>query len=164
MADQGSAGAMPGHSAYPRIFSPARIGSLTLANRSMVAPLTRTSATVDGKVLPEMVDYYAEFARGGWGVVIAEATYIDLAYSQGYNNQPGMAYGVQQQSWKPVVEAAHKAGMPIFLQIYHGGAINQGNHWKVDSISASPIQPLGEQIDRYNGSGPFQKPREITQS
>jgi 2,4-dienoyl-CoA reductase-like NADH-dependent reductase (Old Yellow Enzyme family) len=164
MADQTPPAALPGHAAYPHVFSPGKIGSLMLANRSMVAPLTRTSATVDGKVLPEMVEYYAEFARGGWGLVIAEATYIDLAYSQGYNNQPGMAYGVQQQSWKPVVEAAHKAGMPIFLQIYHGGAINQGNHWKVDSISASPIQPLGEQIDRYGGSGPFQKPREITRA
>ena len=38
-------------------------------------------------------------ARGGWGLVIAEATYIDVAYSQGYNNQPGIAYGEQQASW-----------------------------------------------------------------
>ena len=65
MSDQGSPSALPGHSTYPRVFSPGKIGSLTVANRSMVSPLTRTSATVDGKVLPEMVDYYAEFARGG---------------------------------------------------------------------------------------------------
>ena len=109
-----------------------------------------------------MVEYYEEFAKGGWGVVIAEATYIDTAYSQGYFNQPGMAYGLQQESWKPVIEACHKAGTPIFLQIFHGGAINQGNHWVVGSISASDVQPLGGQIDRYGGSGPFQQPRPIT--
>ncbi len=162
MVEQTATGQQPGHKAFPRVFSPGKIGSLTLKNRAMVAPLTRTSATVEGRVTQEMIDYYAEFARGGWGLVIAEASYIDLAYSQGYNNQPGMAYGLQQESWKPLVEAVHKAGMPIFLQIYHGGAVNQGNHWKVGSISPSPIQPLGGQIDRYGGSGPFQKPREIT--
>ena len=136
MAEQ-AMGAMPGHKTYPRIFSAGRIGELTLANRCLVAPLTRTSATPDGRVTREMVDYYAEYARGGWGLVIAEATYIDTAYSQGYNNQPGIAYGVQQESWKPVVEASHKAGTPIFLQIFHAGAVNQGNHWQVGSISAS---------------------------
>jgi 2,4-dienoyl-CoA reductase-like NADH-dependent reductase (Old Yellow Enzyme family) len=162
MADQAGAGPLPGHKAFPRIFSQGRIGGLTLRNRSMVAPLTRTSATVDGRVTQEMIDYYAEFARGGWGLVIAEATYIDIAYSQGYNNQPGIAYGVQQESWKPVVEAAHKAGTPIFLQIFHAGAVNQGNHWKIGSIAPSNVQPLGNQIDRYGGSGPFQTPREIT--
>lgn len=162
MADQGSAGRLPGHTSYPHVFAAGRIGSLTLANRAMVAPLTRTSATVDGRVTQEMIDYYAEFARGGWGLVIAEASYVDTAYSQGYNNQPGMAYGMQQESWKPLVEAVHKAGMPIFLQIYHGGAVNQGNHWKVGSIAPSAIQPLGGQIDRYGGSGPFQMPREIS--
>jgi 2,4-dienoyl-CoA reductase-like NADH-dependent reductase (Old Yellow Enzyme family) len=152
----------PGIKAYPHVFAEGRIGSLTLANRSMVAPLTRTSATVDGKVTPAMIDYYAEFARGGWGLIIAEASYIDLAYSQGYNNQPGIAYGEQQASWKPLVEACHKAGTPIFLQIFHGGSINQGNHWKVGSIAASAVRPRGEQIDRYGGSGPFQMPRAIT--
>ena len=50
----------------------------------------------------------------------------------------------------------------MFLQIYHGGAVNQGNHWKVGSIAPSAVQPLGGQIDRYGGSGPFQMPREIT--
>jgi len=74
MAEKDSTGTLPGHKAFPHIFSPARIGTLTLKNRAIVAPLTRTSATLDGRVTPEMVDYYAEFARGGWGLVTAEAT------------------------------------------------------------------------------------------
>lgn len=156
--------ALPGLGAFTHIFAAGQLGNLALANRAMVAPLTRTSATADGCATPEMAEYYAEFARGGWGLVIAEATYIDTAYSQGYFNQPGIANDTQQQSWKPVVEACHKAGTPILLQIFHGGAINQGNHWIDGSISASPVQPLGEQIDRYGGSGPFQTPREITRA
>jgi len=147
---------------YPRLFSPGRIGTVELKNRSIVAPMTRTSATVDGLVTRPMMEYYAEFARGGWGLVYTEAAYIDKAYSQGYNSQPGIADSVQRDAWKPVVEACHREGVPIFMQIYHAGAVNQGNHWIQGSIAPSGVQPKGEQIDRYGGKGPFQMPREIT--
>lgn len=148
--------------AYPHLFTPGKLGSLEMRNRAIVAPMTRASATADGLVTEQMVEYYAEFARGGWGMVETEAAYIDLAYSQGYLFQPGIANEAQQESWRPVVEAAHREGTPIFMQIFHGGAINQGNNWVEGSISASPIQPRGQQIDRYRGHGKFQTPREIT--
>lgn len=147
---------------YPRLFSPGRIGTVDLKNRSIVAPMTRTSATVEGLVTGPMVDYYTEFARGGWGLVYTEAAYIDKAYSQGYNNQPGIADSVQRDSWKRVVEAIHREDVPVFMQIYHSGAVNQGNHWVRGSIAPSVVQPKGQQIDRYGGQGPFQVPREIT--
>jgi len=133
-----------------------------LANRAIVSPMTRTSATEDGLATDTMVDYYAEYARGGWGLVMTEATYVDLKYSQGYNDQPGMANDVQQESWRKVIDAVHAEGVPFFMQLFHAGAINQGNHWVKGSISPSAVPPLGEQIGRYNGSGPFQTPREIT--
>ena len=148
---------------YPTLFSPGRLGPLALANRTIVAPLTRASATVDGLVTDQMRDYYGDFARGGWGLVETEATYIDLKYSQGYDYQPGIANDAQAESWRKVVEAAHAAGTPIMMQIFHCGAINQGNNWVEGSISASAVQPVGTQIDRYRGGkGPFQMPREIT--
>ena len=95
---------------YPQVFSAGRIGDVPLKNRAIVAPMTRTSATVDGRATPIMVDYYAEFARNGWGLVIVEATYIDKRYSQGYNNQPGIADDTQRDAWQPVVDACHRAG------------------------------------------------------
>jgi 2,4-dienoyl-CoA reductase-like NADH-dependent reductase (Old Yellow Enzyme family) len=151
-----------GAARYPRLFSPGRIGTVGLKNRSIVAPMTRTSATVEGLVTSPMVDYYMEFARGGWGLVYTEAAYIDKAYSQGYNNQPGIADSVQRDAWKPVVEAIHHEGVPVFMQIYHAGAVNQGNHWVRGSIAPSVVQPKGQQIDRYGGQGLFQVPREIS--
>jgi 2,4-dienoyl-CoA reductase-like NADH-dependent reductase (Old Yellow Enzyme family) len=147
---------------YPKLFSAGRLGNVTLKNRAIVAPMTRTSATPDGRATSIMADYYAEFARGGWGLVIAEATYIDKQYSQGYNNQPGIADDAQRDAWKPIVEACHRAGTPVFLQLIHAGAVNQGNRWVQGSIAPSPIQPKGEQIDRYGGKGPFQMPRMTT--
>ena len=148
---------------YPTLFSPARFGSLDLANRTIVAPMTRASATEDGIVTDQMCGYYADFGRGGWGLVETEAAYIDLKYSQGYDYQPGIASDAQQESWRKVVDAVHAAGSPIMLQIFHCGAINQGNHWVEGSIAPSVVQPKGIQIDRYRGGhGPFQVPREIS--
>jgi 2,4-dienoyl-CoA reductase-like NADH-dependent reductase (Old Yellow Enzyme family) len=49
------------------------------------------------------------------------------------------------------------------MQLFHGGAVNQGNHWVEGSIAPSAIPPKGVQISRYRGNGgPFQTPREIT--
>jgi 2,4-dienoyl-CoA reductase-like NADH-dependent reductase (Old Yellow Enzyme family) len=94
--------------------------------------------------------------------VFTEATYIDEAYSQGYINQPGIANEAQQAAWRQVVDAVHAEGVPIFMQLIHAGAVNQGNRWVNGSIAPSAVQPLNEQIARYGGSGKFQTPREIT--
>lgn len=152
----------PGTDAYPTLFSPGKIGTVELANRAIVSPMTRTSATDDGLATDAMVDYYTEFARGGWGLVMTEATYIDLEYSQGYGNQPGMASDAQQEAWRKVLDAVHAEGMPCFMQLFHAGAVNQGNNWVEGSVAPSAVPPLGEEIPRYNGRGPFQTPREIT--
>ncbi len=126
--------------------------------------MTRTSATDDGLVTDEMVDHYRAFARGGWGLVFTEATYTDKQYSQGYINQPGIADAEQARSWSGVVDVFRENDVPVFMQLIHAGAVNQGNHWKEGSIAPSAIRPINEQIDRYNGSGPFQVPKEITKS
>lgn len=151
-----------GTAAYPTLFSPGRLGHLHLANRIVVSPMTRTSATPDGRATAQMADYYAAYARGGFGLVMTEATYIDKAYSQGYANQPGMAEEGQQEAWRQVVDAVHREGVPILMQLFHAGAVNQGNHWVRGSIAPSVVQPIGEQIARYGGVGKFQVPREIT--
>jgi 2,4-dienoyl-CoA reductase-like NADH-dependent reductase (Old Yellow Enzyme family) len=150
-----------GTATYPTLFSHGQLDNLQLANRIVVSPMTRTSATPDGRATGQMASYYAEYARGAFGLVMTEATYIDKAYSQGYANQPGIADDVQQEAWRKVVEAVHSEGFPVLMQLFHAGAVNQGNNWIKGSIAPSVVQPLGEQIARYNGIGKFQVPREI---
>lgn len=148
---------------FPTLFSSAQLGTLSLRNRVLVSSLTRTSATADGQVTPEMIRYYENFARGGWGLVATEATYIDQKFSQGYFFQPGIANDEQARSWSEVVSAVHAHGTPIVMQLFHAGAVNQGNHWVAGSIAPSAVAPKGMQISRYRGhNGPFQTPREIT--
>lgn len=149
---------------YPRLFSSGTLGALRLENRIVVSPMTRTSAIPDGHASAQMVEYYRAFARGGFGLVITEAAYIDCAYSQGYANQPGIALDSHAQAWRPIVDALHAESVPVLMQIFHAGAVNQGNCWIEGSIAPSPVQPLGEQIARYGGVGKFQVPREITRA
>ncbi len=153
----------PGVEKYPNIFAPGAIRGVETANRTVVSPMTRTSATDDGLATDQMAEYYASFARGGWGLIVTEGVYIDLKYSQGYLYQPGIATDEQRDSWRKVVDAVHAEGAPIFMQIFHCGAINQGNNWVDGSIAPSVVTPKGKQIPRYRGSGDvFQTPREIT--
>ena len=85
------------------IFAPTVINGHTVKNRLSVAPMTRVTATEDGRPSETMTRYYERFARGGFGTVITEGIYTDQAFSQGYVHQPGMTDEAQANAWKPVV-------------------------------------------------------------
>jgi 2,4-dienoyl-CoA reductase-like NADH-dependent reductase (Old Yellow Enzyme family) len=140
----------------------ARIGRLQLANRLTVAPMTRVSAASDGTPTAEMADYYREFARGGFGLVISEGTYTDTAHSQGYVNQPGMATGRHVDGWRRVTDAVHTAGSPMLLQLMHAGALSQGNSHTAETIAPSAVTPIGQMLEEYGGAGQWPVPREMT--
>lgn len=144
------------------LFTPTAIGSLQLANRTAVAPMTRTSATADGLATPRMAEYYAEYARGGFGLVITEGSYPDTIASQGYLDQPGIATDAQTEAWRAVVDAVHAEGAAIVLQLMHAGPIAQGNSYGVTPGGPSAVQPVGEQLSIYRGDGAFGVPREMT--
>ena len=141
--------------------APQRIGAIDLKNRLAVAPMTRVSAAPDGTPTDEMVSYYAEFARGGFGVVITEGTYTDVAHSQSYLNQPGLAVDAHVEGWRRVVDAVHAEGVPLIAQLMHAGALSQGNSYGIGTIAPSPIAPRGEMLEEYGGSGSWPTPREM---
>lgn len=146
------------------LFQSVKVGAATLANRVGVAPMTRTSATPDGRATAEMVRYYAKFARGGFGLIITEGAYPDNRYSQGYLNQPGLIDDEQVRAWKAVTDAVHQAGAKIFVQLMHAGALSQGNRFTEQTIAPSAVPPRGEQMKAYGGEGGFPIPREATKA
>ncbi len=109
------------------LFETFEFEGVSLDNRVGLAPMTRTSATDDGRATERMARYYAKFARGGFGFLVSEGVYPDTEYSQGYLNQPGLATEEQTDAWEKVTEAVHEEGKPIFAQLMHAGAISQGN-------------------------------------
>ena len=126
--------------------------------------MTRTSATEEGLATEEMAQYYANFARGGFGLIFTEGTYTDKLFSQGYLNQPGIAEKEQADSWKKVVDAVHEEGAKIVMQLMHAGALSQGNRFKEGTKGPSAVDPKGEQLAFYGGLGKFQTPEEMTQA
>lgn len=146
------------------LFSRIETDTLSLDNRAGLAPMTRTSAHENGCATEEMAQYYANFARGGFGFIMTEGTYTDELYSQGYLNQPGIATEEQTESWKKVIKAVHEEGAIVISQLMHAGALTQGNIHKDHTKGPSAVKPKGEQLEFYGGKGEFQLPEEMTET
>ncbi|GAA2793391.1 NADH:flavin oxidoreductase [Saccharopolyspora taberi] len=145
-------------SVHPAL-NPVRLAGTTIANRAVVAPMSRVSTGGDGVATAEMADYYAEFARGGFGLVITEGTYTDSAHSQAYPDQPGIVTAEQVAAWRRVTDAVHACGSPIVLQLMHAGALSQ----TLDrTIAPSAVAPKGQKMPAYGGRGPFPLPAAAT--
>lgn len=144
------------------LFNPGRIGNVTLNNRMVVAPMTRVSASEDGIASERMKKYYADFARGGFGLVISEGIYIDKAWSQTYAFQSGLTSSGQAAGWRGITDAVHQQGGRIFAQIQHSGALSQGNYHLQGTVAPSAVRPSGQQMAFYRGEGEYPIPRELS--
>ncbi|MDR1229036.1 MAG: alkene reductase [Azoarcus sp.] len=105
----------------PTLFDSLQLGDLALPNRIVMAPLTRCRAG-DGRT-PNglMAEYYVQ--RASAGLILSEATAV-TPQGVGYPDSPGIWNDEQIAGWKPVVEAVHKAGGRIFMQLWHVGRIS----------------------------------------
>lgn len=104
---------------FPHLFSPFTLGDITLPNRLVMAPMTRSRAT--GNVPNAlMVDYYAQ--RADAGLIITEGT-APSPNGLGYPRIPGMYSPEQIAGWRTVTDAVHAKGGHIFVQLMHVGRI-----------------------------------------
>ncbi len=104
---------------YNRLFSEYKIGDLTLKNRAVMAPMTRSRA-IDNIPNALMAEYYAQ--RADAGLIITEGT-SPTVNGIGYSRIPGIYSDAQVEGWKQVTKAVHDAGGAIFLQLMHCGRI-----------------------------------------
>ncbi len=109
----------------PSLFSPLRLGDLTLPNRVIMAPLTRCRAGVERIPNAMMAEYYAQ--RASAGLLITEATIVS-AQGAGYPATPGIWSAEQVAGWKLTTQAVHAAGGRIFLQLWHVGRISHPDY------------------------------------
>jgi 2,4-dienoyl-CoA reductase-like NADH-dependent reductase (Old Yellow Enzyme family) len=108
--------------AMPTLFAPLKLGAIQLPNRIIMAPLTRSRATPDGRVpTPLQVEYYTQ--RASAGLILSEATSVS-AMGVGYAATPGIWSDEQTEGWKSVTRAVHDAGGRIVLQLWHVGRIS----------------------------------------
>ncbi|MCY1271158.1 N-ethylmaleimide reductase [compost metagenome] len=103
------------------LFDPIKIGELELANRIIMAPLTRCRAGEERVPNALMAEYYAQ--RASAGLIISEATSV-TPMGVGYANTPGIWSDAQVRGWRLVTQAVHEQGGKIFLQLWHVGRIS----------------------------------------
>ncbi|PZN98790.1 MAG: 12-oxophytodienoate reductase [Alphaproteobacteria bacterium] len=120
------------------LFRPFTVKSLTLPNRIVMAPMTR-SFSPGGIPTSDVAAYYRRRAEGGVGLIITEGTVVERPAARNDVAVP-VFHGEALPEWKKVVEEVHAAGGLIAPQIWHVGASRgQGADWqplgKVDSPS-----------------------------
>jgi len=109
----------------PTLYDPIRVGDIALANRIVMAPLTRNRAGA-GQVPTElMLQYYRQRANPetGAGLIVTEASQIS-PMGQGYLDTPGIHTPEQAAGWKRVTDAVHAEGGRIVIQLWHVGRIS----------------------------------------
>lgn len=106
------------------LFRPFSLGSMTLNNRIVMAPMTRTSSP-DNVPDQKVLEYYERRARGGVGLIVTEGVLIDHKAASGFPDVPAL-YGERALAgWKPVVDAVHRAGAKIAPQLWHVGGVRR---------------------------------------
>lgn len=121
---------MTDNSTRTDLFSPMEMGAIKLANRIVMAPVTRSRYCEDGIPNELHATYYAQ--RASAGLIIAEATNIS-PQGRGYAATPGIWSEEQVAGWKKVTDLVHAAGGKIVSQLWHVGR-----------FSSVELQPNGE--------------------
>ena len=116
------------------LFDPVQVGAIALANRIVMAPLTRNRAP-DAIPTPLMTTYYTQ--RASAGLLITEATAISQQ-GQGYSDVPGLYAQEQVDGWKAITKSVHDAGGKIVTQLWHVGRIS---HSELQPHFGKPVAP-----------------------
>ena len=117
------------------LFEPTQAGALKLANRIVMAPLTRNRAGPGLVPGPFAAEYYAQ--RASAGLIIAEATQVS-AQAQGYADTPGCYTDDQVRGWQKVTGAVHAKGGAIVVQLWHTGRVS---HTSFQKDGQAPVGP-----------------------
>ncbi|EEA02942.1 NADH:flavin oxidoreductase/NADH oxidase [Burkholderia sp. H160] len=104
-----------------KLFDPVRLGGLTLQNRLVMAPMTRSRAQFDGTPGELAATYYAQ--RASIGLIVSEGTQPSDD-GQGYLTTPGIYTDAHVTGWKKTAEAVHARGSHLFIQLMHAGRMS----------------------------------------
>jgi N-ethylmaleimide reductase len=126
-----------------KLWEPVKVGALTLPNRVVMAPMTRSRATAAGVPTALNATYYGQ--RASVGLIVAEGTQPSAA-GQGYLFTPGIYTKEQIAGWRLVTDAVHAAGGKIFIQIMHVGRIGHPSNLPGGGLPVAPsaVRPAGQ--------------------
>ena len=141
------------------VYSDYRLGELSLPNRFVMSPMTRSRALAGNVPNPLAAIYYAQRATAG--LLITEGTQVS-PQGVGYIRTPGIHSAEQVAGWKVVTDAVHAAGGRIFAQLWHVGRVSHPDfHGGALPVGPSAIAAVGEAYT-VNGRQTLEAPRALT--
>lgn len=153
------------------LFQPYQLGKLSLKNRIIMPPMTRSRAQNGEVATTLMAEYYGQ--RASAGLIISEGTQISRQ-GQGYAWTPGIYTQDQIDGWRKVTDAVHERDGLMFAQLWHVGRVS---HTSIQENGQQPVAPsaiLAEGVKVFldlEGKGPLagvgemiqhSMPRELT--
>ncbi len=135
------------HPQYPYLFSPLRVGSITVPNR-LVFSAHLTNLAQANRPGPDLVAYYEERARGGAGLIITEEQSVhptDHPYERlikAFDESVVPAY-------RELTGRVHAHGTPVLAQINHNGGQASSLYTRLPVWAPSPIaDPLFREVPK----------------
>lgn len=150
-----------------RLLSPFSLGNVTLANRVVMAPMTRQRSRIDGMPVDVNRLYYQQ--RASAGLIITEGLYPSLM-GKGYVFAPGLVSEDHATGWREVTDAVHADGGVIFAQIMHAGRISdplmlpQGNVPVAPSSVQPDVHARHYTVNSPRAARPYGQPRALSTS
>ena len=143
-----------------KLFTPAQVGSITLKNSIVMAPMTRSRAI--GNIPNDlMANYYEQRAEAG--LIITEGT-SPSPNGLGYSRIPGIFSAEQVEGWKKITSAVHAKGGKIIIQLMHTGRISHVLNLPADALILAPsaVKPAGQMWTDSQQMQDFPTPKAMT--
>ncbi|GAA0386271.1 alkene reductase [Streptomyces luteireticuli] len=142
-------------------FDQITVGGNQLANRIVMAPMTRSRAADGGLVTELTAEYYAQ--RASAGLIVTEGVQPSVV-GQGYPFTPGLHSAEQVAAWRKVTDAVHAEGGRIFAQLMHTGRIGHPVLLPDGLVPVAP-SPVAAEGQVFTAEGPkdYIAPREMTE-
>lgn len=120
-----------------KLFEPYDMNGLVLANRIVMAPMTRSRA-VTGIPDEHTALYYEQRATAG--LIISEGVPVSEE-GRGYLFTPGIYTDEQAEGWKRVTDTVHARGGKIFAQLWHVGRLS---HVSLQPNEVAPVSSVAQ--------------------
>ncbi|MBV8238976.1 MAG: alkene reductase [Sphingomonas sp.] len=144
----------------PTLFDPVALGAISLANRIVMAPMTRSRAGEGDVPNALMTEYYRQ--RASAGLIVTEGTQPS-ATGKGYCRTPGLHNAAQAAGWRAVTDAVHDAGGRIVVQLMHCGRVGSrlNKHPDAETVAPSAVQARGKIFADGAGQVEMDAPRAL---
>lgn len=125
---------------FPTMFSPIKIGTVTVPNRFVVPPMGNNFANPDGSMSERSAAYYEARAKGGFGLITLESTVV-YREAKGGPRKPCLFDDSVIPSFKNVADRCHAYGAKVSIQLQHAGPEGNSKLTGYPLKAASAIAP-----------------------